>query len=163
MGVDPPTSLSRPQNRAKIGCDEEIGATNASNMSFSDDVNNQIALLNAGKPLEAFDLYFDDDGMMFDNDLLFAKGKAACRAKQEPFISQATHIVGNITQCSMNVEASTCTLRNQSTFVNASGDRCQIDGLHLQRWAEGKIVEERYYRDELLAQKIEEGILNAPV
>jgi hypothetical protein len=128
-------------------------------MSFSDLVHAQVQLLNEGKPLEAFDRYFDDDGVMFDNNSVFGQSKAECRAKQEPFMSRASRIDGNITRCSVNEEKMVCVFRNQSTRVNAAGEAMQIDGLHWQRWSSGKIVEERYYRDELMMKKIEQGIL----
>jgi hypothetical protein len=32
--------------------------------------------------------------------------------------------------------------------------------LHFQRWEDGKIIEERYYRGDLMAQKISDGILD---
>jgi len=128
-------------------------------MRFRRSVRDQIALLNEGRPLEAFDRYFDDDGVMLDNDKPFGRGKAACRAKQEPFISKARSIVGNITRCSLDVEKTICVFRNQSTFVDESGKRIEIDGIHWQRWSRGKIVEERYYRDQIMAERIAEGIL----
>ncbi len=127
-------------------------------MNFQAAVRDQVALLEEGKPLEAFDCYFDDEGMMFDNDEPFGAGKAECRAKQEPFISRATHIIGNITRCSLDVERAICVFRNQSAFVDDTGGQHQIDGVHWQRWSAGKIVEERYYRGDLMAQKIAEGI-----
>lgn len=99
---------------------------------------------------------------MFDNDELFGRGKVACRAKQEPFISRATSILGKITQRSVDPNLGVCAFRNQSTFVDASGTRHQIDGIHWQRWSRDKIVEERYYRGELMEQKITEGIFSSP-
>jgi hypothetical protein len=122
-------------------------------------VADQVSLLNAGRPLEAFDRYFDDDGVMFDNDESFGSGKSACRAKQAPFIEAAMSIAGNITHVSVDVENAFCVLRNRSVFVDADGRRHQIDGIHWQRWSGGKIVEERYYRGDLMAEKIADGML----
>ena len=50
--------------------------------------------------------------------------------------------------------------RNESTFIDDSGKRIQIDGLHWQRWSAGTIIEERYYRDELMAQRLADGIFD---
>jgi hypothetical protein len=127
--------------------------------SFEAAVRDQLALLEQGKPLEAFDRYFDHEGVMFDNDEVFGRGKVECRAKQEPFISSATRIIGKITQRSIDHDLCVCAFRNQSTFVDGSGAQHQIDGVHWQRWSGGTIAEERYYRDELMQQKIAEGIL----
>ena len=53
---------------------------------------------------------------MFDNDELFGTGKAECRAKQEPFISQATRIIGSIPQVSLDVEAAKCSFRSWNAY-----------------------------------------------
>ncbi len=127
-------------------------------MGVEDAVRDQIQLLNQGDPFGAFDRYFDDACVMFDNDHLF--GKVECRAKQERFISRARSVDGHVSRCSLDAENKTCAFRNQSTFVYESGIRHQIDGIHWQRWSSGKIVEERYYRVNLMAQKIAEGIFD---
>ena len=128
-------------------------------MKFEESVANQIALLNAGRILEALDRYFAEDGIMWDNDELFAEGLAESRSKQERLINNARAIHGKITRCVVNSSARTCAFRNQSSFVDGSGQYNEIDGLHLQRWQGGKIVEERYYRGELAARKLTEGML----
>jgi hypothetical protein len=130
----------------------------AEDLDFHAAVADQVALLQRGDPLGAFDRYFDDEGEMFDNDQLFGSGKTECRAKQAPFITRARSIDGNIPRCTVDAEHETCAFQNQSTFVDASGNPMQIDGVHWQRWSSGKIVEERYYRGELMAQKIADGI-----
>lgn len=63
---------------------------------FVNAVDAQIELLRDGKPLEAFDRFFDSSVKMFANDVLFANGAVAGRAKQEPFISAAQSIMGKI-------------------------------------------------------------------
>ena len=95
---------------------------------------------------------------MFDNDEVFGRGKVECRAKQAPFITAAQSITGKITEHALDPVARICVLRNQSAFVAASGKTMQSDGVHWQRWADGVIVEERYYRDELMQARIEAGI-----
>jgi len=76
----------------------------------------------------------------------------------EPFITAAKSIDGNITRCSVDAATETCAFRNQSTFVDETGKSMRIDGVHWQRWTSGKIVEERYYRGDLMAKKMAEGI-----
>ncbi len=131
-------------------------------MEFDAAVRDQIALLDAGKPLEAFDRYFAPHGVMFDNDDVFARGKAECRAKQEPFIAAASSISGNIGRCSIDAGLGVCVFRNQSTFVGRDGEPVPIDGLHWQRWSQAQIVEERYYRGEMMIRRIAEGIFEHP-
>jgi hypothetical protein len=129
-------------------------------MTFTSALKDQLELLNGGDPLEAFDRYFADVGVMYDNDQLFGVGKVECRSKQEPFISAATSIVGNITRCSFDEEQELCAFRNESTFVDAAGGSSKIDGLHVQRWKNGAIIEERYYRGDVMAERIAAGILD---
>lgn len=131
-------------------------------MDFRAAVNDQVSLLDAGDPLGAFDRYFADDGVMLDNDVVFGRGKAECRAKQEPFISAAKTIHGSIARCTIDDARQVCVLHNKSTFVTKDGKPMQIDGLHWQRWADGKIVEERYYGGEVMQQRIVGGILERP-
>lgn len=129
-------------------------------MNLKEAVQGQLDLLNAGRPLDAFDSYFANDGIMYDNDNVFAVGKQACRDKQEPFITSAQSIEGNITRCTLDPVAGVSVLRNQTTFVSAEGRSVAIDGILVQRWEAGKIVEERYYRDAMGAEKLESGIFS---
>ncbi|MBL4633015.1 MAG: nuclear transport factor 2 family protein [Kofleriaceae bacterium] len=122
-------------------------------MNLLETVRRQVELLNAGRPLDAFDLCFADDGIMYDNDEVFAVGKQACRAKQEPFILAAQSIEGNITRCTLDIATGVSVLRNQTSFVGADGRSTAIGGIHVQRWENGKIVEERYYRDAMAEEK----------
>ena len=129
-------------------------------MDFESAVRDQMALLMQGEPLEAFDTYFDDDGVMYDNDELFGTGKVECRAKQAVFIEKAQDIIGNVTHCSVDLEQNVCVFRNQNTFVTDEGEAGQTDGIHWQRWHNGKIVEERYYQGDMMAQRASEGMLD---
>jgi hypothetical protein len=128
--------------------------------TFVASLTHQIELLNDGDPLGAFDRYFADDGVMYDNDQVFGVGKVECRGKQEPFISAAACINGNITSCSLDADQGVCAFRNQSAFVDGDGKERKIDGLHLQRWEDGRIIEERYYRGDLMTQKISDGLFD---
>lgn len=127
-------------------------------MNLKEAVRGQLDLLNAGKPLEAFDAYFADNGIMYDNDEIFAVGKQACRDKQEPFITSAQSIEGNITRCTVDPATGVSVLRNQTSFVSADGRSVAIDGILVQRWENGKIAEERYYRDAMAVEKHASGI-----
>ena len=119
----------------------------------------QVELLNAGKPLAAFDAYFAEDGVMFANDQLFARGAAAARQKQEPFINAARSIAGEITDFQSLPAKEQCVFHNRTRFTDAQGNAHQIDGLCWQQWRGGKIIEERYYDGTLMQTRISEGIL----
>ncbi|WP_310621468.1 hypothetical protein [Flexibacterium corallicola] len=133
-----------------------------SEYAFTGLVEGQIQLLNLGKPLEAFDRYFDVSGVMFANGELFADGAAMAREKQEPYIAAATSIRGQIIDLKMNSELQICVFRNRTSFTIADGTVHQIDGLCWQQWREGKIVEERYFDGTKMQSQIDAGILDKP-
>ena len=136
----------------------------AGDLSFLNRFHEQVALLNAGEPLQAFDAFYASAVVMYDNDVMFAADKAEGRAKQLPFFQSAKSIVGWIEDAATNQEDARAAsgvgvFRNRSRFVTKDGKQMQIDGLVWQKWANHEIVEERYYRDDLMAQKIKNGIL----
>ena len=130
--------------------------------SLSDAVAAQVALLRAGDPLEAFDVFFDTAVLMYSNDALFASGAAEGRRKQEPYIRAATAITGRISDVIILEEKNVCVFRNKTIFTDASGTDHRIDGLSWQRWKEGYIVEERYYDGAHMQQLLGQGILANP-
>ncbi|HAT87978.1 MAG TPA: hypothetical protein DCS30_19815 [Rhizobiales bacterium] len=129
---------------------------------FQTHVKEQIALLNEGKPLEAFDRYFASDGIMFANGLVFATGAKACREKQEPYIASARSIDGRILDLVISPEKSVCAFRNRTSFTTHEGKTFQIDGVCWQRWQDDKIIEEHYFEGEEMHKMIHRGILKSP-
>lgn len=134
----------------------------ARNTDFENQVQRQIALLNEGKPLEAFDRFFDVAGVMYANGKLFAASAQEGRQKQEPYISAAASIDGNITDIKILASKEVCVFRNQSSFVTGGGVKHQIDGLCWQHWQNGKIVEEQYFDGEHMNNHIANGVLDQP-
>lgn len=130
--------------------------------SFADCVSQQIELLQAGKPLAAFDKFFAADGVMFANDTLFATGAGEARRKQEPFINTASLIEGMITEVRSIEVLQICVFRNKTSFNTSEGVRHQIDGLCWQQWRSGKIIEERYYDNSHMRLLIAQGVLKRP-
>ncbi len=125
-------------------------------------VETQIALLNDGKPLEAFDRYFATDGVMYANSKVFARGAAEGREKQEPYINSAVTITGNIVDIVISEEDGICAFRNLTCFVTGGGKKHQINGVCWQRWLDGKIVEERYFDGDEMQNMLRLGILTSP-
>jgi len=129
---------------------------------FAECVNVQLALLRAGKPLEAFDQFFAADGQMFANDSLFANSAAQGRRKQEPFIASAATIDGLITDVKVIEDLQVCVFRNKTSFCTSEGVPHRIDGMCWQQWSHGKITEERYYDNNHMRLLITQGILKHP-
>lgn len=130
--------------------------------AFRKNVEGQIDLLNEGKPLEAFDRYFATEGVMYANGDIFARGAAEGRKKQEPYISMAETVTGNIVDLVMSEEKEVCAFRNRTSFVTASGKKLQIDGVCWQLWRNGMIAEERYFDGETMERMLRRGILTFP-
>lgn len=131
-------------------------------LTFVQSVNSQIALLVAGKPLEAFDQFFAPLGVMYANDELFAKNAAEARKKQEAYILAAKSILGAIECLIIMEQQEICAFRNKTSFVTGDGSRHNINGLCWQKWQNGKIIEERYFEGERMQALISDGILQQP-
>lgn len=122
--------------------------------TFENRVEQEINLLNNGKPLEAFNECYSDNVLMYDNDSLFAQNKTEGFSKQEPFISAALEIHGKITDLIVDAINQTVVFRNRTSFIAQDNNRVQIDGLCRQVWKDGWVVEERYYSGESLPEQI---------
>lgn len=129
---------------------------------FKKDIEEQIALLNEGKPLEAFDQFFAAEGVMYANGDVFANDAIEGRRKQEQYINSATSILGKIVDLVVSEKTEICAFRNRTSFVVSGGKKHQIDGICWQRWQNGKIVEERYFDGNEMQTMLEIGILSSP-
>lgn len=134
----------------------------AGHNEFENLVLGQVELLRAGKPLEAFETYYDDGVVMFDSDKLFAKDKKTARDIQAGFMNSAQSIHGEVSRYAIFPDAAISVLHNTTRFVDSSGHENQINGIHWQSWRCGLIVEERYFRGELVQQLTEKGIFDNP-
>ena len=133
-----------------------------SELSFADCVNLQVAMLDSGKPLDAFDRFFAAHGTMYANDEIFADSAEEGRRKQEPFILAAQSISGLIIDLKIVESQEICIFRNRSSFTTSNTTVHQIDGLCWQKWHNRKIIEERYYDGEQMLSLVENGILSDP-
>lgn len=131
-------------------------------LTFTQSVHAQIALLVDGNPLEAFDRFFAPDGVMYANGERFAGSAAEGRKKQEPYILAAKSIVGVIDDLVVMKEREICAFRNKSSFITSDDVAHNIDGLCWQRWQNGQIIEERYFDGVHMQAVISDGILQTP-
>jgi hypothetical protein len=136
--------------------------TSLDRSEFESLVLGQIELLRAGKPLEAFDKFYDNDVVMFDNDKVFATDKKTARELQAGFMNSARAIQGEVSKYAIFPDAAISVLHNTTRFVDADGKKHKINGIHWQSWRDGLIIEERYFRDNVVEQLTEEGIFDRP-
>ena len=131
-------------------------------LHFAASVQHQIRLLTSGDPLAALGAHFANDGKMYANNILFASGFKEAHAKQEPFVTAAHEIIGNITDLALDLRAQLCVFRNKTRFATDDDVWHQIDGLCWQQWRNGKIAIERYYDGDLMQMHLNQGLLANP-
>lgn len=107
-----------------------------------DELNSMIL---QGQILEAFDKFYADNVVMQDNNYPLREGKAVCRQFEEAFVSNLTAFrgakVGNITVIDGGIAA----IEWWFDYSHKEwGDR-NYSQLSVQRWENGKIVEEKFY------------------
>lgn len=125
-------------------------------------VQEQVKLLQEGKVLEALDRFFDKDGVMYSNSVLFAQGFLRCRQMQEPFLAAATNIRAEITDVYLDPSKQLCLFRNLTKFDGPDGVLRQINGIHIQKWQGERIVCEWYYNGDPMLELLSKGVLKDP-
>jgi len=129
---------------------------------FKELIDQQVSMLREGQVLEALDLYFSDYGVMYSNGEKFGEGIAECRKKQEPFLASAKNVKGFIKDLIVDEYNDFCAFRNCTSFEDSDGKTHQIDGVHIQMWAGGKIATEWYYNGNKMDMVIGQGVLSNP-
>lgn len=131
-------------------------------MAFADAVAAQLALLEQGQVLEALDRFFAKDGVMYSNSVLFGEGFLRCRQMQEPFLAAAKNIRAEITAVKLDEESQLCLFRNLTKFEGPDGVTRQIDGLHIQKWQDERMVCEWFYNGEPMQALLAKGVMKNP-
>lgn len=131
-------------------------------MGFSEGVAKQVALLKEGKILEALDRLFAKEGIMYSNSVLFGTGYLNCRRMQEPFLAAAKNIRADISEVILHKDKELCLFRNRTKFDGPDGVERHIDGLHIQKWQDGKIICEWYYNGEPMQLLLTKGVMQNP-
>jgi SnoaL-like domain len=112
------------------------------------DLRTQVDQLNQmvleGKILEAFDKFYDDNVVMQDNDYPARNSKAICRQFEEDFVNGLTEFRGARV---MNTIISDDLAVTEWWFDYTHKDFGvrNYRQLAVQRWKNGKVVEEKFY------------------
>lgn len=130
--------------------------------AFEELVWRQINMLEAGQMLEAIDHFFADYGVIYSNGHVFGEGLTDCRLKQEQFVADTTSVTTKIADLFIDPHSEFCVFRNRTGFEDAKGKHRQVDGLHVQMWAQGKIASEWRYSGEPMRGMIGRGLLKDP-
>ena len=125
-------------------------------MSFKLRALDHIKMLEEGKALEVIHEFYSKSVLMYENDKVFAKSSLESFQKQEVYIKQAKTIFGKIENVKMDEEKEILVFQNKSEFISFDNEKNLIDGLCIQFWQNGFIIEERYYSGELMKKKEKE-------
>lgn len=98
-----------------------------------------------GKAIEAFEKYYADDVVMQEGDEEPIVGKAENRAREEEFFSKITAFRG-ATVKAVAVGDNVSTVEWNWDYSHVDWGDLDFDQVAVQRWRDGKIVHERFYK-----------------
>ncbi len=102
-----------------------------------------IALVSQGKPMEAFDLYYHDDLEKADLDGITHKGKAVNHQIGLDLLSKVT-FVRDFTAVGKVVKGNRSFLVWSLDFDHADNGAIKVTQVAIQDWQDGKIIKERF-------------------
>lgn len=111
-------------------------------------VEQQIELIENGKPLEAFKKFFSDNVIMNNNDVFFANSKKDGIELQSDFFNKISEFKAKVYYFNLNSKISTIAINY--SFKNAEKESINFKGIHRQKWEDGFIITEDFYTGEYL-------------
>jgi hypothetical protein len=112
--------------------------------TIKEKINHLNQLILEGKALEGFELYYDDDVVMQENDQLPVVGKAANRQREIEFFNGITEF--------RSAKALDVAIGDNTSFVKWYFDYTHKDWgvrtynqVAIQHWKDGKIVKEQFF------------------
>lgn len=106
-------------------------------------VKDLVALVLAGRALEAFEKYYADDCEMQENDQPPRVGKAANRAFEEDFLANIQH-VRNYTCAGVTVSQNRAFVVWRVDIDHAAWGKVDMSEVAVQEWRDGKIHREKF-------------------
>ncbi len=117
-------------------------ARNIPDISIPDQQLNQQIL--AGDALGAFEKYYAEDVVMQENEEAPRKGKAVNRKFEKEFFDSVEHLHGGkVLASAVNGDVSFSEWEYDVTFKG--GHRIVLKQVSVRRWANGKVVHEKFY------------------
>ncbi|MFT3928511.1 MAG: nuclear transport factor 2 family protein [Myxococcales bacterium] len=114
-------------------------------MSLSEHVQKFVELCEQGRTLQAMDAYYAEDVVVYENHERARTGRDECRAYEERALQQ-------VRQSSLKARARAVEARDGVAFiewlirfVGDDGRPMRLEEVAVQRWAGGRIIEERFY------------------
>ena len=104
---------------------------------------NQMVL--QGQSMDAFEKYYADDIVMQEDNMEPIRGKAENRAREEEFFGKVTEFRGAAVK-SVAVGEDITMVEWNFDYTHADWGVMNYDQVAVQRWSDGKIVSERFYK-----------------
>jgi ketosteroid isomerase-like protein len=101
------------------------------------------ALIEAGRPMEAFERFYAEDVIMQENETTPRVGKAANRAACQAFVDQSTDLRMRLVAAASAGDVSFAEWA--FTYRGPDGREIRHSEVAVRRWADGRIVSERFY------------------
>jgi ketosteroid isomerase-like protein len=105
-----------------------------------------VELLSAGKTLEAMERFYHPEVMVFENRTLARAGRAVCLEHERQQLSQqASPLSFRLLKSAVDEQSGVAFLEYVLRFRAPDGRQLRLEQVAVQRWSEGRIVEERFY------------------
>ena len=118
-----------------------------------------IALCEQGKTLEAIERFYAEDVVVFENHERARAGREGCLAFETNALAQLTEPARLRARAhAANAQAGVAFIEWVIRFLGEDGRPMRLDEVAVQRWAGGRIVEERFYYEGM----VDEGDEDAP-
>ncbi|HYO94775.1 MAG TPA: nuclear transport factor 2 family protein [Polyangiaceae bacterium] len=105
-----------------------------------------VRLLNAGKGLQAMERFYHAEVVVFENRTLARAGRDACMEHERQQLAlQPSPLSFRLLKSAVDPQSGAAFLEYVLRFQAPDGRRLRLEQVAVQRWSEGKIVEERFY------------------
>ncbi len=114
-------------------------------MELEEKIQDLNRLVQEGRAMEAFERYYADDVRMQEGDATPTVGKEANRRREEDFFGNVIEFRGAEVH-SVAVGDDTSAVEWTFDYTHREWGHQRYRQVAVQRWRDGKIVEERFYR-----------------
>jgi ketosteroid isomerase-like protein len=126
-------------------------------MALLENVRELIALCERNATLEAIERFYADDVVVFENHERARAGREACMAYERAALTQLTQPAKlRAKACAVDAQSGVAFIEWVIRFLGDEDRPMRLDEVAVQRWAGGRIVEERFYYEGMVDEGDEE-------
>jgi ketosteroid isomerase-like protein len=115
-------------------------------MTLSESLRELVSLCETGKTLEAIERFYADDVVVFENHERARAGREACLAYERAALAQLKEPAKlRAKACAADAQSGVAFIEWVIRFLGEDDRPMRLDEVAVQRWAGGRIVEERFY------------------